>query len=481
MDSGTPAWTLYFQALDWLWLCLGLFALGLAGAAVLRPTAAPRHAAVPRHGPAILRRAALAALAAGVPLLLGALQAGYHDCLQNRFDSGVMANLAWNLVHGNGMAASILADRSYFAVHFAFFKMAFAPLLLTWNSAGVLAMVQGAALGSSIPALYLLARRRPGTEQAAWVFALLGLANPLFHELSVTVLDNIVYAVPLFLWAAYFAESGRLVPALGLGLLLLTTREEAPFLAFGLGAFLWMKGGRRRLASAVMAGSVALFIGEMALITSMREGWGGCRDYWGMFFQGLGASASEAAAAPWRVVGALFLPSEKLLTPVKVLASLGFLPLLSPTTLLLALPAWVPHQAADAGTSYHLLTMHYSALLLGPLLWSSLSGFEWLRARLKPVHQGLPAAGLLCLAGALFLSADRFHRPGFVPPEWPSSAEAALRHIPDDAKVWADQFFLPKLALRRHLRGIPPSLPDCFFEPGLFLPDRVLVTAHWLS
>ena len=54
-----------------------------------------------------------------------------------------------------------------------------------------------------------------------------------------------------------------------------------------------------------------------------------------------------------------------------------------------------------------------------------------------------------------------------------------MAHVPAGASLWCDEFFLPHLALRRHVKSLMGNA-DPYFEPGLFVPDRVLLSTHWL-
>ena len=70
--------------------------------------------------------------------------------------------------------------------------------------------------------------------------------------------------------------------------LLLTTRESAPFVLFGVGLAWWVGAKRRNVVApiALMAGSAALWICEMKLIAASQQG--GRLEHWDAF-QSLGA------------------------------------------------------------------------------------------------------------------------------------------------------------------------------------------------
>jgi len=401
------------------------------------------------------------------------------------FDSGVYANTVWNAAHGYGLLSSVFADKSYLGVHFAFTAVLFAPLVRLWESTACLALAHGLIVGTVPLAAFLLARRLTGRPLMGWIFALLACSHPFFHDNLGSVLDNSLFALPCFIWAAYFWETRRPVAAALLAAVMASTREQVPFLFFGLALYAYVRADARRakrIALAAMLGAVLLWLGEMAVIGHYQKELAQTWNFWHIFPQ-LGGSRERvletALTRPWLFAAALVYPPQKLWIAGRILLTFAALPLFSGAAILAVLPVWGPHLLAAAGSSFNELKGHHSAIAFGPLLWISAIGLKNALSRLPKSRHALLAAGILTVSGCCFLtSADFLLPPGMMPRSWKRTVPRALEHIPARAKVWCDPLFLPQLAMRRHVKALPFS-EDFNFESGLFVPDRVLLSVYW--
>ncbi|MBI3549852.1 MAG: DUF2079 domain-containing protein [Elusimicrobia bacterium] len=476
---------LIFLGMEWNWLLFGLACLGWAGTLVVRPELVGKVSArleTPR-GAALARRVALVVVAAWIPAWVIAFKLAQYRSYQLMWDFGVMANVAWNTAHGYGLTSSVIADRSYLSVHFLFAAPLVSPVLWLWNSAAALAFVYGALMGSSILAAYLLAQERLNSRPLAWLVAALALAQPFYHDLVGAVVDS-AFSAPLSLWAMYFWATKRWTAGAACLLFLLSTGEEMPFILLGVGCFWIVQGGRRtRWGGALALGSVLLWLAETWIVKRSQAGWTPPINYWGLFTALGGSKEAILAAAthhPWTLAAALVAPAEKLLMPLSIAFRFALLPLASGTAMIPALVVLLPHQLADAPTGYHRLIAHTSDCLYGPLIFATIVGLERTLARFKGKHGRWVCAYVLATAGFLMIRYGNFMLPaGLIPTSWEIAGPRALAAIPPDASVWCDEFFLPQLALRRHVKTLPRKLPDGYFEPGLFLPDRVLLSLHW--
>jgi len=474
-------WTIaVYWLMDWTWALGGAACLALASLCALGENS---FASLEKKSTGTLLRSRAWGL--GFPGLIALFKLAQFHSYQSMWDSGVTVNLAWNALHGYGVWSSVIADRSYFSVHFAFLAALLSPVLLLWKSGAALAAVQGFAVGSSILAFHLLVGRETKDPLTPWIASLLALSHPLYQAVVGAVLDSSVYALPLFLWSAYFWESGRKDAATVFGLLLITTREQVPFILVGAGlyAFSRARGRDRWLPTGLIAASILLWAAETAVIHLAQAGWARGVDYWNTY-RDLGGSREAVLGAllrePWRFALALFLPPAKLWTPLRVLFHAAFLPLAAGTALLPALLAWLPHQLAPADSAYHALNAHASVFVLGPLLWAAAKGVGRVSAKIAERHRRFFLAALLGVSACGLLGSGRsFYYPGLIPSSWRTAAPKAFARIPEAASVWCDEFFLPQLGLRRYVKTFPQRLPDSFFEPGLFLPDRVLLSLYW--
>lgn len=456
--------------LEWTWCLLGLGCLA-AAAAMLKGRELPE--ARGRTGLAL----ALAPMAAFALFKLTQFHA-----YELMWDTAVWANMVWNAAHGLWSHSSLIGDRSFFSSHFSVALLALAPVLRVWESTAPLVLLQGAATGSIPAAVYLITRQQTGDRLAPWAAAALSMAHPFFHDQAGGVLDSQTWAAPLFLWALFFWQKGRRFPALALTAWLLLTRESAPFIGLGFGAYLLTLHGHRRAGAAVVLASAAAWVGMMAVIERAQSAWPESRiDYWSFFFQDLGGSRERVLrtvfSEPWKAAAALAWPPQKLLDALRLAATCAFLPLFAGPVLLAAVAAWLPHQLADAGSGYHALTAHSSAVLYGPLLWACAAGL----ARLCERWRKAALAGVLAVSAGLFFAQARWALPpGMIPSAWREAGPRALAQVPRGAPVWCDEFFGAHLAMRRQVRTFPRELPSPVFETNLFVPERVLMSRHWV-
>lgn len=420
-----------------------------------------------------------------VPCLPIAHMLAQYASYQMSSDSGIICNAAWNALHGNGYTASALAGKSYFAAHFTFTLVLLSPVLWLWESTAALGVVQAAAVGSTPLALYLIARRHHASALPAWLMAVIALSSPFFYELTRSIIDGTVFALPFFLWAAFCWESGRRWTSALFLFLVASTLEQAPFLFFGLGLWLLVRSRdkRARLAAAgALAASVLLWYGEMAVLEHARTGWEDARDWWARY-DALGANKDEIVRTtllkPWRIAIALVTPVSKLWTPIKAFLLLGLLPLAAGARIIPALVVWFPQQLSDP-CDFQLLVEHYAAFVGGPLLWCAAHGLHKRFKRPLASRRRL-VAWLLCVCGASLLLNSRFHLPdGLFPSTWRTAGPRALEHIPAGAKVWADPHFLANTAMRQYVKFLPSHPDERIFVDALFVPDRVLLSRGWL-
>ena len=129
-------------AMEWLWFFSGVCCLFVAAAFLSRESIFIRAQK--------FSRGAWALVGAALPLLLAVFKYGQFRAFELMWDSGVTVNLAWNILHGYGIHSSVIGDTSYLAIHFAFAYGFLAPLLWICNSAVILALAQGALVGSTV-------------------------------------------------------------------------------------------------------------------------------------------------------------------------------------------------------------------------------------------------------------------------------------------------------------------------------------------
>lgn len=472
---------LMFLSFNWLWFALAIACFMTAILLLLEKNAS----ILPSHIPG--RRTTMAVGSIVIAALILS-KVGQYFNFQLTADSGPSIHGAWMFLHGFGFENNTVGG-SIFLDHFRLFTPFLSVAMLLSESGVVIAAVHGLALGLTIVGVFLLAKRHSGDEVCALLIALLALGHPLFLNLILTPLDDCVLAPCFFVWAAYFWETERWPAAAILLALILTLKEEAPFLLFGVGLYLiaTLRDRHRYWGAALCATAVVLWRGEMSLIESTRGAFmsADCQDFsgWSLFGR-IGGSReavlSTALHQPWRIVIGMFYPFKALFTPIMAIACVAFLPVAAGWTILPAFIAWLPHQLADYNNSFHIMDGWYSGFVVGPLFWAAASGSRLWRD-LSPRLRSLAAAYLLATAAAGLSTMPGRYLLDWRPPYWLASVPKALEQVPTNAKVWCDAALIPQLATRRYVRQLPNHLPACYFDTRLFVPDRVVVSSFWAT
>ena len=475
-----------FLAMEWLWLLSGILCLIAAGLAATGRLDPDR---VELHMQRTLGRwpsAAILAAAMFFPAALSLYKLAQFHAFHIMMDSAVMGNVMWNAAHGHGLVSSIYAGKSYLAVHFAFTLALLAPLTWIWNSMGLLAVAHGLAVGSCVPAAFLLGRLLGRSAWCGVLAALLCVSSPFFQNTAISLIDNVNFAAPIFLWGAWAWAAGRRKSAALLALLLLTTREQAPILLAGVGAYglAQARDKRGRGGSiALILTCVLLWFFEMRVIESAKAGQEQFFNFWSLYSP-LGASPKEILRnlflKPWIFAYAMVWPPEKFLTIGRVFGWAGLLPLFSGWAILPLLSAWIPHQLADPASHFHQLREHYAALILGPLLWSSICALASMNLAAAGWRRGSTIWVLIVSGVSLTVHGDFRPPEGVLPSSWRENVPIAARYVPSDAKLWCDEYLSPHFAMRQYIKVLP-QVSQADFETALFLPDRILLSRHWIA
>jgi uncharacterized membrane protein len=169
-----------------------------------------------------------------------------HDAfLTGRFDLEIYTQVVWNTAHGRPFETTLLkSNLSHLAEHVALVLVPIAALYRLWPDPKLLIVIQQAALALLGLPLFAVARRALGSPWPALVLlgcfyltpALAGVALDDFHAVAIA-------AVPLAVGMA-LALLGR--PRLGaaIALLALLAEEETALVLIGFGAMLWLRGER---------------------------------------------------------------------------------------------------------------------------------------------------------------------------------------------------------------------------------------------
>ena len=356
--------------------------------------------------------------------------------------------------------------------HFVPILALFAPLAYT-GVTGILLVVQSAAVALGVMPIYAIAKKRGLPVGAALAIAVgylfaVGtqtMINFDFHEIAL---------VPASLLFGFWAiESGKKRLFLTAAVLIFCSKESAIVYAGALGFYAFLFGpGMRKVGLAVFLFCVpAFFLVVGVLQPALLEG-----GPQGMIhlarFKAFGATAPEAfanmLANPGKAFFMLFAPGLKAKTWLVTLGTFGFLPLLAPEVFVVMMPNLMERFLSNKQEMWG-LGFHYSVVWISLCTYAALVAASRLKQAvaalaLKADMKHAPATFnrtlavwlLLCWAGTLMhgTKAPEFkslQKSYFAKAEQIPINRKAVAFVPQDAKVVAQNHFLPFLAFRQYV------------------------------
>jgi len=436
-------------------------------------------------------------------------------------DTTISLSEAYTFLHHGSLFISIFGVHQM-SIHVFLLMPLLAPILLIWNSPIPLLFAQNAAICAAPFAAYSLIALGTGSSFAGLIGMLLLIAHPLTFEL---LTSSLCYAplVALLPWAMYFLERRRWLPAAALLLLMNAFPEQVPFIFFGLGltlcAWPWdlrlapysrdeaplaqagielgLGADRKRwiaFGGLLCVAAVLLWIGERSLIahnsrTEAVKDFAGST-YWLMFKDLVPAQTpydrifSEIVSHPLRTIGRLFSSIYRYYPMLRLLFATAFLPLLSPATLIVVICSALPNILAASTSAvpflvYHPIGysdfgLHQASYVFGPMAWAAALGIR--RAYLWLAKRGWAnwlLVWALFFAGFGFKYSHRTLMPRWRP--WFDTLPPVLAAVPPKARLWADEYATPPLAMRRWIKITQWGPTDPNGYERLFMPDYVLL------
>lgn len=376
-------------------------------------------------------------------------------------DIGVYLQLLWNTAHGRPFQTTLLeANRVHLAEHVALLVPVLAPVFALVPDVRWLFAAQTTVLALAAAPVYLLARRLLGGTLLPTIFVAAYFAMPALTEIAYDAFYPVTWTALPVGFAAYFLLIGRTRPGTALALLAIPMEEEAGLAVLGLGLFLLLRSGQRRLGAALF-GVAALWLALIALVVMPRfhepstlpaAGENRTLDH---FHQLL---ADPRAAAEDVALRRVPLAARWLLAPT------GGLALLAPPVLVIDLPQAATLLLADKER----FRRHWAAPML-PTIWlASVVGFAALR------RPELRMAGLaLMIVGTVgcYLVDSNLPGGGDADPAdlvWSDRAEQLaylVARVPPGASLGASRRVLSQVADRTELYVFPPSYGGKLWPP----------------
>lgn len=377
-------------------------------------------------------------------------------------DIGVYLQMLWNTGHGLPFRTTLLeSNRVHLAEHLALLLPVLSPLYALRPDPSWLFVAQTTVLALAATPIYLLARRRLGGVWLPTLFVAGYFLMPTVTEVAYDAFYPVTWTALPLSFAAYFLLTDRLRPGVALALLAIPMEEEAGLAVLGLGLFLILRRGSRRVGLALTALAL-LWLGLVAMVIMPRFHEPSTRPS-----SGENRSVDHFAALrdqPGETIRDLALVR----TPRAIrwlLAPAGGLPLLAPHVLVIDAPQAAVLLLADKGERFR---RHWSSPMM-PTIWlSAVIGFSVLRGR------WLRLAGVAALVvGSLASYLLDSNLPGggdYDPSDllWSERAEQhayLTRLLPPGGSVVSSRRALGAIADRAELYVFPPSYAGKLWPP----------------
>jgi len=424
-------------ALGLVWLLIGLYILGFGTLSILKHEAFQTHAA----------------------------------------DLGNMDQPIWNTLHGrfleetkdDGSQAPRLTD--HFEPIFALVSLSF----LIYDDVKAILILQTVAIALGALPLFWLARDELESRVAGLVFAAVYLLFPALQAANMTEFHAVPLAVSPLLFAFHYTKEKDWPKAWLFAILAMSVKEEITLLVFMLGLYAFLVQKERLMGGLLALVSLAWFgVATFVIIPHFSTT---AETIYTQRYTKLGRSFKSIVLTlltrSWVPVGIL-LSGPRLAYLGGLLASVGFLSLFDPPTLLLSAPIYL----ANALSNYPLMysgELHYSAPVVPFFVVSAIYGarclagwLEKLRQRLRLSEAGQFSAKTLVLLWLLLCSLGYQCLRGFTP----LGPNFNVPHITPHHRLF--QRFAAQIPPDAVLSTTPPLFPHLTHRRVIYLFPMVL-------
>jgi uncharacterized membrane protein len=386
-------------------------------------------------------------------------------------DIGVYLQMLWNTAHGHPFQTTLLeSNRVHLAEHVALLLPVLSPAFAVVPDARWLFGMQSTMLALAAVPVYLLARRLLGGIALPTLFVAAYFAMPTVTEIGFDAFYPVTWAALPIGFAAYFLLTDRPRQGAALAILALPIEEETGLAVLGLGLFLLLRAGQRRLGGALALLAV-LWLGLIALVIMPRfhepstlPAPGDIRtvDHF-----------SQLLAHPDAIIEDFALHRVPLAARW-LLAPTGGLIFLAPQVAIIDVPQAATLLLADKDGRFR---RHWAAPMLPTIWMASVVGLAALgRPRLRVFGATLMIVGTL----ACYSIDNNLPGGGDYDPSdlvWSDRAEQMqylVDRVPAGASVGASRRVLSQLSSRAELYVYPPSYLGKLWPPERRLQAYVL-------
>jgi uncharacterized membrane protein len=383
----------------------------------------------------------------------------YVDFRVGRFDLGNMLQAVWSTAHGRPLdVTNVWGEQvSRLGIHVDPILVLFAPFWLLAPTPLTILLVNIVVLALGALPVFWLARRHLSSEKVAALLALAYLAYPWLDWVGAdpTGFHPLVLAIPLFLYAVWFLDTGHLWAFAVCAVLVLMTGELMGVTLAALGV--WYALTRKRYRTGFVIAAVGLLWSAFAVYAVVPAFSEGPSVYFG-YYASVGGSPGGVVRTAFTdptVIAHTLVRSRNLLYVVWLAAPLAGMFLLAPALAAVALPQLLASTLSDN----HGMTQpqyHYIAAIVPFLIAATVFGLR----RIAPARRVLVAS--LVLGFSIFWSLLVGPWPGApgrvsawdavsFSPQHVAALRTAVRIIPDDAAVTTTNKAGSHLSARRYM------------------------------
>ena len=321
-----------------------------------------------------------------VVMLVYALEMSHQAVLRydtfkaTAFDLGNMDQVIWNTIHGRwfqftNQATDYYGPPTRLAVHFEPIILPLSLLYLFYADPRILLVFQTLVLVSGALPVFLLTRKYlPEWPILAALMVVAYLLSPALLGINIFDFHPISLATPLLLYAMLALDHKRYGWFILACILAAMCKEDVPLTIAVLGLFLIWKYKLPRLGITLTIGGLLWSFIGFSIISHFYPG-AQHNNFW-YRYQALGSSPGEAIVNliihPW-LFFTTFVTLNRLYYLASLFRSTGFLSLLAPEWLLLALPGLAVNLLSTDSLSYSGV-YHYNASIIPFVMLSAIHG-----------------------------------------------------------------------------------------------------------
>ncbi len=266
----------------------------------------------------------------------------FDNFFTGRFDLGNMDQTVWNTLNGrifeltNPNGTNIT---SRLAFHADFILILLAPLYFIWSNPKMLLLIQSIILGFGAIFVYLLSKDVLKNKNLSLVFSFVFLINPALGFVNLYDFHPVALATTFLLAAFYFLKKQKYIWFLIFLLLASLTKEDVWIITAIFGLYIFFIEKRKLLGTGVTIISVAIFY--YLIWYAIPQALGGqhfALSYYSDFGNSPASIIRNIVFSPQKTLS-IILQKKQMLYLSNLFSPLGFLSILSPITLIFAIPS----------------------------------------------------------------------------------------------------------------------------------------------